>query len=134
MTIEAPSHVECVRTPRQRHFVHRAVTGRTTNTLIDMDAMIKEDEVGKIVNAVPVKWSVGAETLTDRSKHGTRVPDLRVTCHARACRRNSCKRARLNGGVAIAAVNAKPGDMMLMAERNSLLTRLVHGREVRGTI
>src|SRR6185503_5267006 len=46
MTVETPIHVERVFPPYQRHLVNTAVTGRTSDSFVNVNAMIEIDETG----------------------------------------------------------------------------------------
>src|SRR5688500_4264356 len=80
------------------------------------------DEVGQAMHAAPDQRLAGAEAGTHRLEHLRVRPDLRVAVHARRARRDAGEARRLDRGVAVAAVDAETGYVMLMAEGNGLLT------------
>ena len=55
MAIETPLHVKRLRLASKRHLIDAAVAGRTTDSFRDMDAVIEENVIGQIVDAVPLQ-------------------------------------------------------------------------------
>jgi len=132
MTSETPFHEQRVLTPHHRHLIHLPVTGRATNTFCDMNAVVEVHEVRKIVNSGPAKRRICAKAGSHRLEHRARSPNLRVTTHACVSRRKPGERGGFNRCVAVPTVDADPGDMMLMAERNRLGADDVHFRQIVG--
>ena len=66
VAFQAPFHVERAGFPRQRHFIDRAVARGAADALGDVNAMIKENEVGEFVDSVPTQRDVVSQTVTDR--------------------------------------------------------------------
>ena len=122
MAGEAPLHRQRRLLVRQRHLVDAAMARGAANALGDVNAVIEADEVGQPVDTAPDERLAGGEAGANRLEHRRIRPDLRVAVHARLRRRNSGKARRLDGGMAVAAVDAESGDVMLMAERDWLLT------------
>ena len=54
VTVYAPVHVQRVHPVRQRHLIYLAVARGATDALVDVNAVIEINEVGKIVNARPL--------------------------------------------------------------------------------
>jgi hypothetical protein len=138
MAFEAPVHVQRVFAPHQRHFVHTTVTRRTTDAFVNVNAVIEVNEARQIMNARPLDRAIRAEALAHRRQHGAVRPDLRMAVHADLGCGYAGERARLDGGVAVTAIDAVVADVMLMTERNRLDTsdadfsdigRLVDSRE-----
>ena len=108
------------------------MTGLAADSLVDVDAVIEVDEVGKIVDAIPLEGGIVAKTGADRLEHGRLAPDLRVAGHTGFGGGNAGKTALFDGRVAIATVEAHPGDVVLVAEGNGLFERDVFlGDEIR---
>src|SRR5688500_11957405 len=83
------------------------------------------------MNAVPDQRLAGGEARAHGLEHRRGRPDLRVAVHAGRRRRDAGEAGRLNGRVAVAAVDAQSADVMLMAEGDDLLDRVALIREVR---
>src|SRR5436190_14951750 len=82
MTFETPVHVKCVLAPHQWHLVHTAVTRRTADSFMNVNAVVEVNEAGQVVNARPLNRTIRAEALAHRRQHWTVGPDLRVAVHA----------------------------------------------------
>lgn len=121
MATEAPLHVQRVLTPRQSHLANRAVTGHAADTFFNVNAVIEINEVWEIIDANPRNRLIVPKTLAHRFEHLSGGMDLRVARHAGVRRGNAGEVALFDGGVAIAAVDAKLGNVMAMAEGNGLL-------------
>src|SRR4029077_9029293 len=104
----------------QGHLVDGAVTGVAADTLGDVNAVIEKNEVRELVDAGPLQRFAGTIAGPDRLKELSISPDLRVAIHACLGRRDSGEAGGLDRSVTVAAVDAEPGDVMLMAERNRL--------------
>jgi hypothetical protein len=53
VTLETPLHVERVLAPHERHLVHAAMARRTTDALVNVNAVIEISEPGQIVHPRP---------------------------------------------------------------------------------
>ena len=124
MTIQAPRHLQCRLLIHEWHGVHRPVAHVATDSLGDMNAVVKKHEVGKRVDSRPLQRLARTIAGAYGLEQGCIGPDLRVAVHAGFGRRNSGETGVLDRGMAIATVNAESGDVMLMAEWNRL--RLPH--------
>jgi hypothetical protein len=110
-----------LRLTHQRHVIDRAVTGRATDALGDVDRVIEIDVVGQLVDLAPVDRPVFGETRAHRREHrGLRVK-LRMTGHAGVRRRHAGDRRYFDSDVAIAAIKAEAPDVVLMAEGHRLI-------------
>ena len=121
MTFEAPFHLQRLGLVDHRHLIDAAVTRRTTNAFVHVNAVVEIDVVGKIVNPSPFERLAGAEAGAHRLEIGAIRPDLFVTVHADRSRGNTRRRGCLNRCVAITAINAIIADVVFMAELNRLL-------------
>ena len=105
--------------------IHAPVAGAAADALGDVDAVVEVDEVRQVVHAVPHERRA-ARVRRPQRRERRRVAEQRpVARHARRERRNPGERRRLDGRVAVAAVDAVVADVMLVAERHGLLDRIV---------
>lgn len=123
MTLEAPLHIQRCNLISERHQIDPAVTRRTTNALVHVNAVIEVNKVGQVVDARPAYRLTGPPALANGFQVRAIRPDLRVAVHARPGRRNSRKCGLLNTRVTVAAIDPGVSDMMFVAELNRLLTR-----------
>jgi hypothetical protein len=65
------------------------VAGVAAYTLADVNAVIKINEIRKIIDAIPDQRLSGAIAFPNWLKQWRSHPDLRVAIHARLGRRNS---------------------------------------------
>ena len=124
MAFQTPLHLQRLLLIHKRHLVDWAVARIAAHAFVDVNAVIEEDKVRKLVHPRPLQRLAGAVTGADRLKQLRVGPDLRVAIHARLGRRNTGKTRSLNRSVAIAAVDAEAGNVVLMAEGDGL--RLPH--------
>ena len=95
----------------------------TTNTLVDVNTVVKVDEIRQIVHAIPSDRPILAKAGAHGFKHVAVGPNLLVTVHARGSRWNPGKRADLDRGMAIPAIDTNAAGVMLMAEWDRLVER-----------
>ena len=76
VAIQAPLHVQRRSLENQRHLIDGAVTGGTSNTLINVNTVIEVDVIRKIVNAVPLQRRIGRHTQANGFEHRRIFPDL----------------------------------------------------------
>jgi hypothetical protein len=120
MAGQAPLHLQTFLLVHQGHLVDWAVTGVAADSFVDMNAVIEIDEVGQLVDACPLQRLAGFVAGADGLEELGVGPDLRVAVHARLGRRNASEARSLDRGVAVAAIDAESGDVVLMAERDGL--------------
>jgi len=123
MAVEAPAHGQRRRLPHQRHPIDGAVTGRATDALRDVNAVIEIDVVGKNMDPLPVNRLVASQAFPDRRQHRRIGPELRMTCHAGYGGRNARKTRGRHRGVAIAAIKSQAADVVGVTEWHRLLPR-----------
>ena len=70
VAIEAPLHEERVGLPHERHLLHLAVAGRTANSFVHMNTVIKKNKVRQVMHAIPMHGRVGGQTLPHRCQDG----------------------------------------------------------------
>jgi hypothetical protein len=133
VTLQAPLHLERLFFPHERHLVHLAMTRVTTDTFLHVDAVVEVNEISKVVKAVPLDRLTRAVAFTNRLQHGTVLPNLGMTGHTSFRGRDSRKCAVLDRRVTVAAVQAETADVMLVAERNGLLSGFVGSSDIGGT-
>src|SRR5262245_42499204 len=97
------------------------MTAHTANALADVDAVVEVDEAGKIMHSRPGDRVVGTEALPHGGEHRAIGPNLRVTVHADLRGWNTGEAGYLYRGMAVAAIDAEPTDVVLVAERHWLL-------------
>src|ERR1041385_938323 len=127
VTAEAPLHLQRFLLVHQRHRVDGAVAGIAADALGDVNAVIEINEVGGRVDPRPLQRLAAAIAGAHRFEQLGIGPDLRVAVHAGLGGRNAGKARSLDRSVAITAVDAQSGDVVLMAEGDGL--RLAHSGE-----
>ena len=121
VAIETPFHIQRFGFPHQGHLIDLAVARLAANALVDVDAVVEIGEVGQVVDAIPLDGHVIAEAGAHGFEDGRFGPDLRVAGHAGLGRGNAGKSTLLDGGVAVATVDAHSGDVVFVAEGNGLI-------------
>src|SRR5712691_755000 len=99
------------------------MTGDTANTFVQVNTVIEVGKIREIIHSGPGNGLPRPETVPHGGQEGTCSPDIGVTVHTGFGGRHSSKGADFHRGVTIAAVNAKPTRVMLMAELHRLLVR-----------
>ena len=134
MATQAPLHLERRVLIHNGHLVDLTMTSVTADALGHVDAVIEINEIGERIDARPLQRFARAVAGTDWLKQLRIRPDLRVAVHAGLGRRDPRKTGNFHGGVAVTAIDAESGDMMLMTEGNRL--RLAHALigHVRGAL
>ncbi len=120
MAPEAPLHLQRLLLIHQWHGVDRAMTGVAAHPLRDVNAVIKEDEVGKLIDARPLQRFTGSIAGSNGLKQRRIGPDLGVAVHAGFRWRDSGVAGGFHRSVTVAAIDAESGDVMLVAEGNGL--------------
>ena len=123
MAVQAPLHLQRVFLVHERHLVDRAVTTKAANTFVYVNTVIEIDKIREIMDPRPLDGSAAAEAVAYRFQHGRIGPDQGMTIHAGLGRRDSRKAGLLNRSVAVTAVQAQAGDVVLVAEGDGLLRR-----------
>src|ERR1043165_430908 len=59
VAIDAPAHVERVGFPGQRHLIDSPVTGRTSNSFLNVNAVVEKDEIRQLIDPLPMQWLAG---------------------------------------------------------------------------
>ena len=121
MALQAPLHLQGLRLPHQRHAVHSAMTGDTTNAFVQVNTVVEVDKIWQIMHARPDQRSPGAKTLAHGGKKGTLSLDMGVTVHTGFSGWEPGKGAHFHRGMTIAAVNTQSAHMMLVAKLDWLL-------------
>ena len=104
------------------------------DALVDVDAVIEIDEVGKLVDARPLQGLAGPVTGADGLEQLGIRPYLRMAVHAGLGRRNAGETGSLDRSVTVAAIDAQTGDVVLVAEGNGLRLSNTRISDVRGTL
>jgi hypothetical protein len=130
MTLNTPLHLQRCVIKHQRHAIHRAVAGIASHALINVNAVIEINKVGKIIHPIPDQRFAGAIAFAHRFKQWRRRPDLRVAVHASLGRRNPREARSFNRSVAVAAIDTQRGHVVFVAERRWLRPRYPRIRDV----
>ena len=130
MAIQAPLHQQRIGLKHQRHLVDLSVARRAAYALVDMNAVIKIDEIGQAMNFDPRDGFIAAIALANGLQVGRRVEENRMTIHAGLRRRNTGHGGSFDAGMTVAAVNTVIANVMFMAELHWLLTRNVLPRQI----
>ena len=125
MAFEAPFHIQRMGLPHQGHLVNLAVARLTADALVDVDAVVEINEVWQVVHPVPTNGLIVAEAGPHGFEDRRFGPDLRVTGHAGLGGGDASKGTYFDRGMAIAAVYAHAGNVVLMAEVDGLVNRHV---------
>src|SRR5437868_4983572 len=88
---------------------------------VHVDLMAEVNEIRQVMDACPDQRFVVAIASAHRLEHGRVRPDLRMAVHAGLSRRDTREGRVLHRSVAIAAINAESGSVVLVAERDRLL-------------
>src|SRR5579863_7201459 len=123
VTLQTPLHLQRRIVEHQRHAIDRSVARVATDSLINVNAVVKVDEVRKIVHSRPHQGFSTPVTLADRLQHGRTRPNLAVTIHAGCGGRDAGKARSLNRSMTVTAIDAEARHMVLVAERHRLGTR-----------
>jgi hypothetical protein len=131
MTVEAPFHPQGMFLANERHFIHAPVARAAADAFLHMNSVIEENEIGRVMNSIPFDGPARGPTITHRLQHGRIGPHLRMAGHARLGGRHAGRTPRLDGGVAIAAIDSQPAIVMLVAEGRRLIQSDPLARHVR---
>jgi hypothetical protein len=126
VTVHTPLHIERIGFPGQRHLVHTPMTGLTTHSLGDVDAVVEVHKVRHIVHPDPLDGLARTEAFPDWFEHGALVPDLAVTGHTGFGGGNIGEGRLIHRHMTVTAVYAIVYDMMLVAERDRLLNGIIN--------
>lgn len=83
VTIETPTHEQCLRLVDNRHGGEIAVARRATYTFGYVDTVIEVDKLGQVVNLVPLHGYILGITVADEFELGAFGQYLLVTTHTR---------------------------------------------------
>src|SRR5690606_41798476 len=106
MALEAPAHGHRLVLPHLSHLVDRAVARAAADAVVDVDAVIEVDVVGELMNAVPLDRRVVLPAVKHRLQLRSVDTQLRVAGHARLGGRYRGCVGRLDGRMAVTAVEA----------------------------
>ncbi len=120
VAVEAKLHLQRSVLIRQRHLVDGPMAGVASHSLVDVDAVIEIHKVGQLIDASPFNRSAGAETLPHRLKISCVRPDLGMAVDAGLGWRDPGETRCLDRSMAVAAVDAEAGHVMLVTEGNRL--------------
>ena len=121
MTIEAPFHQQRALLADELHFVDWPVTACAADAFGNMDTVIEVNMIRQLVHAIPFNGSISLVSVAHRCQQFAADPDLLMASHAGLDLRHPGIGRCLDGGVAVAAINAQCADVLLMAERHRLI-------------
>ncbi len=121
MARNAPFHLKRIFLENSRHLIDLPMASGTSNTLRNMNAVIKIRVAGQFVYAFPLDRLVITITSPNWLKIGAVSPNLAVTVHTRLSRRHSRGRGRFYCLVAVPTIDSIVPYVMLMAKLNRLL-------------
>ena len=113
------SSVPCCR--MRRHLVYVAVTRLAADTFVHVDAVIEVNKFAQPMHAAPFERMAAAEALADGREHLAADPNLLVAIHASFGRRHAGVRRVFDRCMAVAAIDAKRADVLLVAKRHDLI-------------
>ena len=131
VTIETPAHIKRVRLPGDRHTVHRPMAGGAADAFLNVDAMIEEDKIRSLIDALPMNRLARGEALANGRSHRRVFPHLRVAGHAGFGWRHAGEGGFFDRCMAIAAIQPETGHVVFMAERGRLSQRHVDAGRIR---
>src|SRR5208282_6054938 len=126
VAVEAPLHLQRCLLVHEGHLVHGPVAVVAANAFGDMNAVVEIDEVRQLIDARPLERLAGPVARANGLKHGSIRPNLRVAVHAGLGGRTARETRLFHRSVTVAAVEAEPGHVMLVAEGHRL--RLSYSR------
>jgi len=128
---EAPAHKEGFLSGNERHLIDPAVALTACDAFVHVGAVIEIDKVWQVMDAVPRDGLAAKKALPDWLEHGRVLPNLRVTRHACLRGGHAGEGRNFGSGMAIAAIDSHPPDVMCVAKGNGLRERYVHAGEIR---
>ncbi len=120
VTIEAPAHGERLVLPNHLHFVDPPVAGDTTNTAIDMGAMVEIDKIWEVVDPNPIDRGTRFEAIANGFEFVAVYFDFCVAIHTSLGGWNGGMLRFLDGVVAVPAVHTKLSNVECMTIRDWL--------------
>ena len=120
VAVQAPSHGERLRAMHYFHLVNAAVTLHATHSTRDMRGVIEIGVITKLVNLDPFDGHTRFVALTHLGEARTVLMNLRVAIHACLRRWHCSVRCRLDGVVAVPAIETKLANVQRVAVRDWL--------------
>ena len=125
MALKTPSHLEGVAFPGDLHLIDRAMADIAIQASGNMDAVIEENELGHLVDQVPLDRRIRFIALANRLQHRTVGPNLGMARHTGFSRRQSGIAGFFNRRMAVPTVDSQLPCVVLMAKRHRLIQRHV---------
>src|SRR5687768_8653369 len=114
VTVEAPSHLERMLAAHERHLVDTSVALGAPNALGDVDAVIEVGKVRQIVDLGPPDRLTRLVARAHWLEHRTILPDELVAIVTSRRRRDARGGGDFHRRVAVAAIDAEPGHVVLV--------------------
>lgn len=130
MAIETPTHAQGLVHTDDFHLIDTAMARHTTDAYVEMNRVIEERVVGKLVHAHPFDRLTRAEAFTHRLETRRVLLYDRMATHARLRWRNHRLRRTFDVRVAVATIDAKLTRVQSVAIRDRL-NRLVPDLKIR---
>jgi hypothetical protein len=120
MAIEAPAHREGLALCRERHRPDFPMTGRATNSLVHVNAVVEIHVIGQAGDPVPRQGQALRRALDHRPQRRRIRGDLRMAGQADLCARHSRECLRLHGCMAVAAIDVQLAGVEAVAKADGL--------------
>lgn len=121
MAFQAPFHEQRPLLPHQLHLIDLAVAAGATDAFVHMHRMVEVHMIGEPMDAIPFDGLIVLIACADRCEHFRANPDLLVAIHASLGRRHASIGGGFHRRMAESAIDAKCGNVLLMAERDRLI-------------
>ena len=121
VAIQAPSHGERLRAMNDFHLINAAVALQATHSTRDMRGMIEIGVITQLVNLDPFDGHARFVALTHLRETRTVLMNLRVAIHACLRGWHGSVRCRLDGVVAVPAIESKLANVQRVAVRDWLI-------------
>lgn len=116
VAIETPLHLQRCVVVHQRHSIDGTVTGIASHTFVDVNTVVKVNEIRKIVDPCPNQRFVSTKTFPHRLQHRGLRPYLRMTIDAGFGGWNPGETRLLHRCMTVSTVDPQTSYMVLMAE------------------
>lgn len=76
MAVKAPFHLQSLVLPHERHAIDASMAGRAADTFVNVNAVVKINEVGQVVHPRPANRHAALVTIAHRLENIAAGPDL----------------------------------------------------------
>ena len=113
MALQTPLHLQCRGLISDRHIIHAAVAGRTTDTFVYVNTVVEICVIRQIVNANPFDRFAGSKAGPHGFEIGLSAQSCFVAVHAGIGRRHTSRRRCFDCSVTVTTVDAIISDVCL---------------------